>query len=470
MPPPSPFDRDFQLPGAGAAPAGRALEPAAPNREVYTVGRLNEEVARLLEDSFPLIWVEGELSNLALPRSGHMYFTLKDAHAQVRCALFRPNRMRLQFEPRDGMQVVARARVGLYGPRGDFQLVVQELEPAGEGALRLAYDRLRLRLQEEGLFDSEHKRSLPAFPKRLGVVTSPTGAAIRDVLKVLARRFPALPVVVYPTRVQGEGAGEEIAAAIERAARRAECDVLLVVRGGGSLEDLWAFNEERVARAMHACPVPIVTGVGHESDVTIADFTADERAPTPSAAAERVSPDRLDLVERLAAVAGRARRAAAAGTERRRVGLDLHRRRLRHPLRRVESMVQRTDELWRRTAAAFERVREGRRHRLAAVSHRLERARPDARNLRPGLERLTERARAAAAERHARESARVRELARALHAVSPERTLERGYAIVFREGRVVRDAGDVAAGEAVSARLARGRLSATVTSSEPDPD
>ena len=474
MQPPSPFDRDFRLPGAGAAPAGRAPAPAPPetgasNREIYTVGRLNEAVARLLEDSFPLIWVEGELSNLSLPRSGHMYFTLKDAHAQVRCALFRPNRMRLQFAPRDGMQVIARARVGLYGPRGDFQLVVQELEPAGEGALRLAYERLRLRLQEEGLFDSEHKRPLPAFPKRLGVVTSPTGAAIRDVLQVLARRFPSLPVVVYPTRVQGEGAGEEIAAAVERAARRAECDVLLMVRGGGSLEDLWAFNEERVARAIHACPVPVVTGVGHESDVTIADFAADERAPTPSAAAERASPDRLDLIERLAAVAGRARRAAAGGVERRRAALDLHRKRLRHPLRRVEGMAQRTDELSRRAAAAFERGREGRRHRLAAVSHRFARARPDARDLRPGLERLVERARAAAAERRARESARVRELARALHAVSPERTLERGYAIVYREGRVVRDAGEAAVGAAVTARLARGRLTATVTASEPEP-
>ena len=473
MQPPSPFDRDFRLPGAGAAPAGRAPAPApgtgASNREIYTVGRLNEAVARLLEDSFPLIWVEGELSNLSLPRSGHMYFTLKDAHAQVRCALFRPNRMRLQFAPRDGMQVIARARVGLYGPRGDFQLVVQELEPAGEGALRLAYERLRLRLQEEGLFDSEHKRPLPAFPKRLGVVTSPTGAAIRDVLQVLARRFPSLPVVVYPTRVQGEGAGEEIAAAVERAARRAECDVLLMVRGGGSLEDLWAFNEERVARAIHACPVPVVTGVGHESDVTIADFAADERAPTPSAAAERASPDRLDLIERLAAVAGRARRAAAGGVERRRAALDLHRKRLRHPLRQVEGMAQRTDELSRRAAAAFERGWEGRRHRLAAVSHRFARARPDARDFRPGLERLVERARAAAAERRARESARVRELARALHAVSPERTLERGYAIVYREGRVVRDAGEAAVGAVVTARLARGRLTATVTASEPEP-
>ena len=241
----APFDGDFALPGSGPAPSAGserrsgsgttvATGPGTgtgPNREIYTVARLNDEVARLLEDSFPLIWVEGELSNLARPRSGHMYFTLKDARAQVRCALFRSSRARLQFEPRDGMQVIARARVGLYGPRGEFQLVVQELEPAGEGALRIAYERLRLRLQEEGLFDGKHKRPLPPFPRQLGVVTSPTGAAVRDVLKVLGRRFPSLPVVIYPTRVQGEGAGDEIAGAIETAGRRAECDVLLVVRG-----------------------------------------------------------------------------------------------------------------------------------------------------------------------------------------------------------------------------------------------
>ena len=472
----TPFDRDFALPGSGRAPAagpqaGTAAGIAAgtaPNREIYSVGRLNDEVARLLEDSFPLIWVEGELTNLARPRSGHMYFTLKDSRAQVRCALFRSNRMRLRFEPRDGMQVIARARVGLYGPRGDFQLVVQELEPAGEGALRLAYERLRLKLQEEGLFDPKHKRPLPAFPRQLGVITSPSGAAVHDVLKVLGRRFPSLPVVVYPTRVQGEGAGDEIADAIDVAMRRAECDVLLVVRGGGSLEDLWAFNEERVARAIHACPIPIVTGVGHESDVTIADFAADERAPTPSAAAERTSPNRGELVERLAAVAGRARRAAAADAERRRAALELQRRRLRHPLLRIENLAQRTDELGRRSAVAFDRRRDESRSRVAALFHRLERTRPDLRALRTTVENLDRRGRSAVAEGHARAAARVRELARALHAVSPDRTLERGYAIVYREGGIVRDAGEVAAGDAITAQLARGRLGATVTSTGPD--
>ena len=461
---PSPVDSTFRLPGAEAQPGnGGGL---GPNREIYTVGRLNEEVARLLGDSFPLIWVEGELTNLALPRSGHLYFTLKDERAQVRCALFRSHRLRLGFKPRDGMQVLARARVGLYGPRGDFQLVVQELEPAGEGALRLAYERLRRRLRHEGLFDAEHKQPLPVFPRQLGVVTSPTGAAVQDVLKVLARRFPALPVIVYPTRVQGEGAGEEIAAAVERAARRADCEVLLVVRGGGSLEDLWAFNEERVVRAIRACPIPVVTGIGHESDVTLADFAADERAPTPSAAAERASPNHLELAERLAAITARARRAAASSLETRRAALDLHRKRLRHPALRIENMAQRTDELWRRTAVAVERRREEAGERLARLALRLDRRQPALREARGGVERIGTRGRAAMAERLARERARVRELARALVAVSPERTLERGYAIVYREGTVLRDSGDVAAGESISARLAHGRLRATVTATE----
>ena len=476
----APFDSDFALPGSGPAPGARSeTEPASgsgttiatgtgPNREIYTVARLNDEVARLLEDSFPLIWVEGELSNLARPRSGHMYFTLKDARAQVRCALFRSSRARLRFEPRDGMQVIARARVGLYGPRGEFQLVVQELEPAGEGALRIAYERLRLRLQEEGLFDANDKRRLPSFARQLGVVTSPTGAAVRDVLKVLGRRFPALPVVIYPTRVQGEGAGEEIADAIETAGRRGECDALLVVRGGGSLEDLWAFNEERVARAIRACPVPVITGVGHESDVTIADFAADERAPTPSAAAERASPNRLDLLDRLGSVVGRSRRAAAAGAERRRAALELRHRRLRHPLHRIESLAQRTDEIARRAAAAFERKYEAARRQTSLLAHRLDRTPPATRELRASLEILAARGRAAIDARQARESARVRELARALHAVSPNRTLERGYAIVYRHGDIVRDAGTVAPDDAITARLARGRLKATVTSTDPD--
>lgn len=260
-------------------------------RAVYTVSRLNQEVRLLLENVYPLIWVEGEISNLSRPSSGHYYFSLKDQEAQVRCAMFRNTAIRLRFQPKDGMQVLVRARVGLYPARGEFQLIIEHMEDAGDGRLRRAFEELKHKLQREGLFDAARKRPLPVPPRRLGIVTSPTGAAIHDVLTVLRRRFPLLPVLIYPVQVQGEGAAEQIAAAIRLANERKEVDLLLVTRGGGSLEDLWAFNEEVVARAIYASEIPVVSAVGHEVDVTIADLVADQRAPTPSAAAEMISPD-----------------------------------------------------------------------------------------------------------------------------------------------------------------------------------
>ncbi len=235
------------------------------NRDVYSISRLNSEVRAVLEGSFPLLWVEGEISNLATPRSGHLYFSLKDAHAQVRCALFRAKRQLLRFTPADGTQVLARVRIGLYEPRGDFQLIVEHLEPAGAGAAQREFELLKQRLQAEGLFDPARKRPLPRFPLRLGVITSPSGAAIRDVLKVLRRRAPQLAVTILPVRVQGSGAADEILEALQISARRADCDVLLLTRGGGSIEDLAAFNDERLARAIAALQIPVVSAVGHES-------------------------------------------------------------------------------------------------------------------------------------------------------------------------------------------------------------
>ncbi|MGH8589316.1 MAG: exodeoxyribonuclease VII large subunit, partial [Gammaproteobacteria bacterium] len=240
------------------------------SRDIYTVTRLNREARAILEDGFPPLWVEGEVSNLARPASGHLYFSLKDAQCQVRCALFRSRNSGLSFDPVNGMQVLAHAQVSLYEGRGDFQLIVEHLDPAGEGRLRLALEALKRRLQAEGLFSEEHKIPLPALPRAVGVITSRSGAAIRDVLSILKRRFPALPVVVYPVPVQGAGAGAEIARAFFVADRRKDCDVLILARGGGSLEDLWAFNEESVARAIYACELPVVTGIGHEIDFTIA--------------------------------------------------------------------------------------------------------------------------------------------------------------------------------------------------------
>ncbi len=265
-------------------------------QEIYTVSRLNRDVRLLLEENFFTLWVEGEISNFAAPHSGHWYFSLKDATAQVRCAMFRPQNSRLNFTPQNGMQVLARARVSLYEGRGEFQLLIEHLEEAGIGQLQKEFELLKKRLLQAGLFDAAHKKPLPAFPKTIGVVTSATGAAIRDILHVLKRRFSAASIIIYPTPVQGELAATQIVNAIQIANQRQEVDVLILARGGGSLEDLWSFNEEKVAYAIYASELPVITGVGHEIDFTIADFVADVRAPTPSAAAELVTPDTNELL------------------------------------------------------------------------------------------------------------------------------------------------------------------------------
>jgi exodeoxyribonuclease VII large subunit len=268
-------------------------------QDIYSVSRLNNEVRMMLEESFRLVWVEGEISNFAAPHSGHWYFSLKDPQAQVRCAMFRANQRSLGFTPKDGMHVLIRARVSLYPNRGDYQLIAEVMEERGEGKLRRAYEILRKKLEDAGLFDPARKKPLPAFPKQIGVITSATGAAIRDILTVLKRRFPSLPVIIYPTLVQGESAAPAIVKAIEMANRRNECDVLILARGGGSLEDLWPFNEEILAHAIYQSQIPIISGVGHEVDFTISDYVADLRAATPSAAAEIVSPDSSELLNKL---------------------------------------------------------------------------------------------------------------------------------------------------------------------------
>ena len=255
-------------------------------RDIFSVSRLNREVRRLLEQGFARIWLEGELSNIARPSSGHLYFTLKDAGAQIRGAMFRNRSQSLRFNPDAGLQVLVRARVSLYEPRGDYQLIVEHMEEAGDGALRREFEELKNRLAEEGLFAAEAKQALPVLPECVGVITSPSGAAIRDVLSVLRRRFPAIPVLIYPVAVQGKAAAAGIAESIRRAATRGDCDVLILTRGGGSLEDLWPFNEEVVARAIFDCRLPVVSAIGHEIDFTISDIVADQRAPNPSAPAE----------------------------------------------------------------------------------------------------------------------------------------------------------------------------------------
>ena len=443
------------------------VSPAAPRRDVYTVSRLNAEANDLLESHFPLIWVEGEISNLSRPASGHLYFTLKDARAQVRCAMFRNRNRHLGFRPENGMQVLVRAGVSLYQPRGDFQLIVEVMEEAGHGALQRAFEELKRRLAEEGLFDETLKQPLPALPRCIGVITSPSGAAIRDILSVLARRFPAVPVLVYPVAVQGDEAVAEIIAALDVANRRRDCDVLILARGGGSLEDLQAFNDERLARAIHASRIPVVSAVGHEIDFTIADFVADRRAPTPSAAAEMVVPDRNEWLARLRQLDARMAQHLRRRLQEMRMRLATLEARLQrqHPGRRLRQHSQRLDELGLRLERALRQGLHRRRHRLEALEARLHRFSPMPRlaRTRQRLDDLRHRLIQATLARveHARRECGT--LARQLHAVSPLATLERGYAIVTDgQGRILRSAAAVEPGDRVEARLAHGRLGCRV--------
>ena len=443
---------------------------------VLTVSELNREVRQLIERGFPLIHVEGELSNVARPSSGHLYFTLKDRNAQVRCAMFRNRNGLLRFKPTDGTQVMARARVSLYEPRGDYQLIVEHMEESGHGALQRAFDELKRKLAAEGLFAEEHKRALPRFPHRVGVITSPTGAAIRDILSVLRRRFPALPVLVYPVPVQGEAAAPQIAATLAAASRRADCDVLILARGGGSLEDLWAFNEEIVARAIHDCEIPVISGVGHEVDVTIADFVADVRAPTPSAAAELVSRSAEDLNQGFARLDQRLQSLMRQRLQQSEMRLTHLARRLeqRHPAQQLHQQAQRLDDLEQRLLCAQRRITERAAERLGRAQLHLRRLSPARRVERDGdrLQTLQRRLHGAMALRMERQNTHLAALGRALHTVSPLATLDRGYAIVKPEtGKgVIRSVGDVSAGQRVRTQLADGQFVSTVDAVEPDPD
>ncbi len=426
---------------------------ASAGRDIYSVTRLNREARILLESGLGLVWVQAEVSNFARPGSGHWYFSLKDHDAQLRCAMFRQRNVLARFTPREGQLVLARGRVSLYEPRGDYQLLVEHLEDAGMGALQRAFEELRARLGAEGLFASERKRALPTAPMRIGVITSPTGAAIRDILHVLAHRFPAAAVLIYPVPVQGAAAAPAIAAALDLAAARAECDVLILARGGGSLEDLWAFNDERVARALARCTLPIVTGIGHETDVTIADFVADLRAPTPTAAAQFAVPDRRVWLQRLALLA---RRFSAAMLRKLndvadQVASRQERLQRAHPGARLAQHAQRLDELELRLRRALEAHLRTTGSELAA------------RAVRAGT--ATERLRTAWTRSISAAQARVELAARALQAVSPLATLQRGFAILARaeDGTIVRHSAQLSVGEQLEARLADGVITARVT-------
>jgi exodeoxyribonuclease VII large subunit len=423
----------------------------------------------LLEAALGSVWVQGEISNFSRPASGHWYFTLKDRDAQLRCAMFRQRNVLARFTPGEGQQVLARGRVSLYEPRGDYQLLIEHLEDAGQGALQRAYEELRARLAAEGLFATEAKRPLPAAPTRIGVITSPTGAAIRDILHVLAARFPAAGVLIYPVPVQGAAAAPAIVAALDLASSRAECDVLILARGGGSLEDLWAFNDERVARAIARCALPVIAGIGHETDVTIADFVADLRAPTPTAAAQMAVPDGRVWLQRFAQLATRCLAAMRRALQNDAARLKaLHARlQLAHPGARLNQHAQRLDELDARLLRAVAGRQRDAAVRLTALAARLQARSPalalETWQLR--TDNYRNRLRAALRAQLQAASTRLDLAMRSLHAISPLATLERGFAIVTRasDGAVLRSRHELKAGDAIEARLAEGVITAQVT-------
>ena len=445
-----------------------SFEPA---RRVFGVAELNAAIHGLLEREFQDIWVGGEISGVRLAASGHYYFTLKEKDAQLRCVCFRSIARYLRFKPQDGVAAVARGRIDVYEVRGEYQLLVETLEPQGHGALQFAFEQLKKKLAAEGLFEAARKRPLPRFPGRIGIVTSPSGAAIHDLLQILGRRFPGLHIRIYPAQVQGEGAAGEICRAIEYFSQSGWPDVVIVARGGGSLEDLWAFNEEAVARAIAACSVPVVSAVGHETDVTIADFAADLRAPTPSAAAELVVASRQEVLGRIEdAVTGLRQalryRLAEAGRQLHARGID---RASGLFQRRVGRWLQRIDELDYTLRTSLRGSLEERRARAREVEARLSAL--DLRLRFARTRRRLEMAEAAAWQSAtacmARARVRFQTLAAQLDPLSPLRVLERGYAIARDEaGRILKDATEVAPESGIQVRLARGRIKARVTEAE----
>ena len=476
-----------------------------PVKDVYAVSRLVRESRAVLEGSFPLLWVEGEISNLAMPASGHIYFTLKDEAAQVRCAMFKGRNRQLRFIPENGMQVLLRVRVTLYEGRGEFQLVVEHMEEAGSGALQRAYEALKHRLGEAGLFDDAHKKSLPSIPKTIGVISSPDGAAVHDILTVLRRRFPDTNVIVYPVAVQGNDSANQLAAAIAIADKRQECDVLIIGRGGGSLEDLWSFNEEKVAQAIFACELPVISAVGHEVDFTIADFVADIRAPTPSAAAELAVPDAQQWLQKLQ---GHCRRLTLLMTH----YLDNEQRHLQHlqrglpqPKVAIQQHMQRLDRLDKQMHQAWQQSIKQHYQTLDYWSVRLKHPQANIEAQRYKLNNLHTRLRQVLVQNRDKMASHYQGLSqrlqlksplpllkqqqlqfeqlqtclhhvmaqsmqvkqayfqqqiRTLSAVSPLNTLERGYSITtdHQTGSVVRHAESVKVGQSIQVQLQQGQL------------
>lgn len=434
------------------------------SERVFSVSQLNREAKRLLATHFLTVRVEGEVSNFSAPSSGHWYFTLKDHQAQIRCAMFRGQQQRLGFRPDNGDLVIASAQVSLYEPRGDYQLVVEQLEQAGDGALRQAFERLKLKLLNEGLFDDSRKQAIPRIPRGIGVITSPSGASIHDILTVLNRRFPAVPVIVYPVAVQGESAKFEIQAALHTANLRAEVDVIILARGGGALEDLWAFNEEIVARAIAACTIPVISGIGHEVDFTIADFVADLRAATPSAAAEHAVPHQSEWLGGFKFMENRLLETWHRQLQHQRQRLDWLTKALRrqHPGEKLQRNAQRLDELEQRLHKATLLILLQHQQQLALNRQKLLQFQPTTLMLqhRQRLHYLQNRLQRAIDLKLGTLKQQHLALSQTLHAVSPLATLERGYAIVQNHDShaVIKSVGDLTLNSLLDTRLAHGRI------------
>jgi exodeoxyribonuclease VII large subunit len=414
---------------------------------ILSVSDLNRLARELLERSFPLFWVAGEISNLTRAASGHWYFSLKDDRAQVRCVMFRNRNMAVEWQPREGDHVEARALVTLYEARGDFQLTIEAMQRAGMGALFEAFERLKAKLAREGLFDAARKHPLPAHPRQIGIVTSANAAALRDVLATLKRRMPSIPVILYPAPVQGKGSADLIARAIRTAAERAECDVLIVCRGGGSMEDLWQFNEEVVARAIAECPIPVISGVGHETDFTIADFVADVRAPTPTAAAEMVAPDRHALLMRVTQLHAQSQRQLMHQLRQRMQQLDYLARRLTHPAEKLRAQREKLGHLHTRLDAAIIRTLNAAAARLVPLQQRL--------------------AMSQAWTLEARRS-RLQRLQQNLQHLNPLAVLDRGYSLVeTADGTIVQNSAQLRPDDRLRLTFAQGAAEAKVVKTLP---
>lgn len=427
------------------------------NNRIFSVRELNSIAKQLIETGMPLLWVRGEVSNFVCAASGHWYFSLKDEQAQVRCVMFRHKSQYLDWQPKSGSQVEILALPGLYEARGEFQLTLEQMRPAGMGALYEAFERLKKKLETEGLFSELRKRALPVYPKQIGIVTSPQAAALRDVLTTLAKRQPGLPVILYATPVQGAGSAQKIAEAIALANRRKECDVIILCRGGGSIEDLWSFNEEIVARAIAASGIPVISGVGHETDFTIADFVADQRAATPTAAAQAVAPDRAELLQRLQQFEQRMLRANLRHLERVMQQLDYLQRRLVHPAERVQQQMQSLEQLQQRLQVAFSHAGQNLNWRCEILQQRLRATRPQLRALFNVQAETARRLNDAMQHVFERNNNRLLAAQQHLQHLDPQQVLARGYSMVRNaQGEVVRDASLLSLGASLRINFARG--------------